>query len=97
MKCSWFMDRCNEAWSKSSISRLTGHSFCIGGTTHLLLLGVNPFIVMVQGRWKSDDFLAYWQNCKQILPLFIGSTLRSPDSTIAAMNIFKRKLISHHA
>ena len=97
MKRSWFMDRCNEAWSKSSISRLTGHSFRIGGTTHLLLLGVDPFIVMVQRRWKSDAFLAYWQNCEQILPLFIGSALRPPDSTIAAMNIFKRKLVSHRA
>ena len=60
---SLFMDRCNEVWSNSSISHLTGHSFCIGGTTYLLLLGVNPSIVMVQGRWKSDTFLAYWRNC----------------------------------
>ena len=29
---------------------------------HLLLLGIDPFIVMVQGHWKSDAFLSYWKH-----------------------------------
>ena len=97
MKCCWFMDRCNDTWTASLIPKLTGHSFHIGGTTHLLLLGVDPFIVMVQGHWKSDAFHSYWKNCKQILPLFIGSALHSPDSIVSAMNLFKCKLLSNHA
>ena len=96
MKRSWFMDRCNDTWATSLIPKLTGHSFCIGGTTHHLLLGINPFIVMVQGRWKSDAFLSYWKNCKQILPLFISSTLGSPDAIISTMNLFKCKLLASH-
>ena len=75
--------------------KLTGHSFRIGSTTHLLLLGVDPFIVMVQGHWKSDAFLSYWKNCEQILPLFIGSALHSLDSIVSSMNLFKRKLLSN--
>ena len=87
-KRNWFMDCCNNAWTTSLIPRLTRHSFHIGNTTHLLLLGVDPFIVMVQGHWKSDAFLSYWKNCKQILPLFIGSALCAPDSIISSMNLF---------
>ena len=92
VKHSWFMDCCNDAWAASLIPKLTGHSFRIGGTTHLLLLGVDPFIVMVQGHWKSDAFLSYWKNCEQILPLFIGSALCSLDSIVSSMNLFKQTL-----
>jgi len=44
-KC-WFLAWCNEIWAMKGFSSLTGHSFQIGGTTHLLLLGVDPFIVI---------------------------------------------------
>jgi len=47
---SWFLSRCNEVWSSKGLSTLLGHSFKIGGTTHLLLLGINPFIMMAQGH-----------------------------------------------
>lgn len=40
------------------------------GTTHLLLPGVDPFIVMVQGRRSSHASLAYWRRCEEII-LFI--------------------------
>jgi len=55
----WFLERCNEVWLSTSLSPLSSHSFKIGGTTHLLLLGVDPFIVMAQGHWKSTAFLEY--------------------------------------
>ena len=95
MKGEWFMARCNEAWASSFPNKLTGHSFRIGGTTHLLLLGLDPFIVMVQGRWKSDAFLSYWKHCEQILLLFIGSAFKTPESILSTMTAFKRKLTSH--
>src|SRR5882724_10918037 len=46
---TWFLDRCNEVCSFHHLSILSGHSFRIGGTMHLLLCGVDPFIVMAQG------------------------------------------------
>ena len=95
MKREWFMAHCNEAWASSFPNKLTGHSFQIGGTTHLLLLGLDPFIIMVQGRWKSDAFLSYWKHCEQILPLFIGSAFKMPESILSMMTAFKRKLTSH--
>src|SRR5882724_12689487 len=42
MHTSWFLNRCNEVWSGKGLSTLSGHSFRIGGTTQLLLLGINP-------------------------------------------------------
>jgi hypothetical protein len=39
----------------------------------LLLAGVDPWIVMKQGRWSSKAFLAYWRKVEIILPLFIGN------------------------
>jgi len=94
MKWFWFMEHCNEVWLKNNLAPLTGHSFCIGRTTHLLLLGVDPFIVMVQGCWKSDAFLAYWCHCEEILPLFIGNALTSSSSIVLSMHLFKCKLLN---
>ena len=71
-----------------------GHNFHIGGTTHLLLLGMDPFIVMVQGHWKSDAFLTYWCHCEEILPLFIRSALPSPTLILNMMCVFKCKLLN---
>src|SRR5882672_9206639 len=45
----WFINRYNEIWSTVNLPSLSGQSFRIGGMTHLLLLGVDPFIVMAQG------------------------------------------------
>jgi len=49
MKQSWFIDRCDEIWREEGLSSVKGHGFRIGGTTHLLLLGVDPWIIMMQG------------------------------------------------
>lgn len=59
---------------------LNGHGFRIGGTTHLLLHGVDPWVVMKQGRWSSAAFLLYWRNVEEILPLFIGDSLDTLNS-----------------
>jgi len=52
---------------------------CIGGCTEMLLKGVHPNIVMVQGRWKSQAFLEYWHRIDVILPLFLGFTMGYPQ------------------
>ncbi|KAJ7281130.1 DNA breaking-rejoining enzyme [Mycena rebaudengoi] len=70
-----FMMRCNAIWFSAGLGALNGHGFRIGGTTHLLLCGVDPWIVMKQGRWTSAAFLLYWRNVEEILPLFIGDSL----------------------
>ena len=90
----WFLARCCQAWSLHFPSPIMGHSFHIGGTTHLLLLGVNPFIMMVQGQWSSNTFLAYWWNCKENTPLFIGFSLDSQSSIVMTMSHFKDHLIN---
>jgi len=94
MRRHWFIDRCNEIWSTANLPSLSSHSFQIGGTTHLLLLGVDPFIVMAQGRWRSTAFLAYWHLCEEIIPTFIGFSLQSQSSLLSLMNLFKQCLLS---
>ncbi|KAF9030725.1 hypothetical protein BDZ89DRAFT_1159244 [Hymenopellis radicata] len=61
-----FLLRCNEIWLKEGLSRLTGHSFRIGGTTYFLLKGKDPNVVKALGRWSSDAFLRYWRQLDQL-------------------------------
>ncbi|KAJ7716208.1 DNA breaking-rejoining enzyme [Mycena metata] len=72
-----FLACCNDIWVAAGMGALYGHGFRIGGTTHLLLHGVDPWVVMKQGRWTSAAFLLYWRNIEEILPLFIGDALDS--------------------
>ncbi|KAG1855606.1 hypothetical protein F4604DRAFT_1932255 [Suillus subluteus] len=57
----WFLNRCNEIWVAAGHATMPGHTFCIGGATELLLEGVPPDVVAVQGCWKSCAFLDYWR------------------------------------
>ncbi|KAJ6605156.1 DNA breaking-rejoining enzyme [Mycena vulgaris] len=70
-----FMTQCNAIWENAGMGALYGHGLRIGGTTDLLLSGVDPWIVMKQGRWSSKAFLLYWRNIEDILPLFIGDAM----------------------
>lgn len=63
-----FLDRCNEIWTSCGLNRTSGHSFRIGGTSHLLLCGVHPDIIKKSGRWSSDSFLRYWRNLDTVIP-----------------------------
>lgn len=63
-----FLTRCNQIWTKCGLPNLTGHSFRIGGASHLLRCGVHPDVVKKMGRWSSDSFLVYWRNLNLILP-----------------------------
>ncbi|KAG2337080.1 hypothetical protein BDR05DRAFT_978613 [Suillus weaverae] len=77
----WFLARCNQIWKEAELPELTGHCFCIGGASELLLRGIPPDIVAMQGRWKSRAFLEYWRKIESILPLFVTSS--SMDARIA--------------
>ncbi|KAJ7610653.1 DNA breaking-rejoining enzyme [Mycena polygramma] len=87
-----FMARCNSIWHAAGMGALNGHGFRIGGTTHLLLHGVDPWIVMKQGRWTSDAFLLYWRNVEEILPLFIGDSLDTFTSLKESVSRLGRSL-----
>ncbi|KAG2056597.1 hypothetical protein BDR06DRAFT_1040202 [Suillus hirtellus] len=70
----WFLACCNHIWKEAGLLQLTGHCFRIGGTTELLLRGVPPDIIAVQGCWKLQAFLEYWWKMNSILPLFVTSS-----------------------
>jgi hypothetical protein len=63
---------------------LTGHSFRIGGTTHLLLSGVPPDVVKTTGRWSSDAFLRYWRSTEQIASIYLEGASVRPTKNIPA-------------
>jgi hypothetical protein len=61
-----FMEMCNNIWSTEGFPRITGHSFRIGGTTSLLLAGIDTQIVKGMGRWSSDAFKLYWRKVETL-------------------------------
>ncbi|KZT18008.1 hypothetical protein NEOLEDRAFT_1184678 [Neolentinus lepideus HHB14362 ss-1] len=69
-----FLQRCEEVWRPLQLSRISGHSFRIGGATELLLAGVPPETVTAQGRWKSLAFLLYWRKLEDLLPMMISKS-----------------------
>jgi hypothetical protein len=80
-KHSWLV-RCNEVWVAAGFRPLLSHAFCIGSCTEMLLRGINPDIVCVQGRWKSKAFLKYWRKIQSVLPLFISQSFLSARSAL---------------
>ena len=64
-----FMNMCNSIWSTYGWPTITGHSFRIGGTTSLLVTGVDPNIVKKMGRWSSDAYLRYWRSVEEVFHL----------------------------
>jgi hypothetical protein len=56
------------------------------------MLGIDPWIVMVIGRWSSSTFLLYWRKIEQILPDFMGEAFESTASLTARMSIVCRSL-----
>lgn len=73
-----FLARCSEIWETSGrdSQHHTGHSFRIGGTSHLLLCGVHPDIIKSAGRWSSDSFLRYWRNLDIVIPAHTSKAKR---------------------
>lgn len=64
---SAFLGRLNEIWALAGMQRVTGHCFRIGGTTALLRRGVDPEVVKMADRWRSDSFLRYWRALDSII------------------------------
>lgn len=56
----WFLACCNQVWRAAGLLELTGHCFQIGGASELLLRGIPPDVVAMQGCWKSRASLEYW-------------------------------------
>ncbi|KIK75083.1 hypothetical protein PAXRUDRAFT_173869 [Paxillus rubicundulus Ve08.2h10] len=90
-----FISHCNDIWVQNSFPSMPRHAFRIGGTTELLLQGVNTDIIAVQGQWTSWAFLDYWCRVESILPLFISSSINIDhlQNVDASMTAF----IRHHS
>ncbi|KAJ3767476.1 hypothetical protein FB446DRAFT_793152 [Lentinula raphanica] len=69
-----FLQSCNKIWHQHNVPRMTGHCFCIGGTTHYLPSGVAPDVVKALGRWRSDAFLCYWRNIEELARVHLPRT-----------------------
>lgn len=61
-----FLRRCNDILLRHDLPKISCHCFRIGGTTALLLSGVDPEFVKRAGRWASDSFLRYWRQDQQL-------------------------------
>ncbi|KAF9505558.1 hypothetical protein BS47DRAFT_1367998 [Hydnum rufescens UP504] len=62
------MHQLHGIWTTKGLLLPSGHSFHIGGTTHLLGRGTNPQMVQKLGHWSSDAFYLYWRNTQLIIP-----------------------------
>ncbi|KAI0054979.1 hypothetical protein BV25DRAFT_1816260 [Artomyces pyxidatus] len=95
----WFMAICNQVWGDAKLDTVKGgHSFRIGSATELLLRGMPPDVVALQGCWRSDAFLLYWRKIESILPMFISRSFYSSSSASVrtAMDSFaSRYRLSH--
>lgn len=75
MTTNAFLARCNELWTRAGLARATGHAFRIGGTTELLIAGIDTDVVRAMGRWSSDAFLKYWRTLDQLIPRHVHQAL----------------------
>ncbi|KAK4700457.1 hypothetical protein P7C70_g5792, partial [Phenoliferia sp. Uapishka_3] len=62
-----WIQQTNELLALCGLPPLQGHSVCIGGATQLLMNGVPPEVVKVQGRWASNACQVYWRYVTVIL------------------------------
>jgi hypothetical protein len=62
------MHQLHSIWTAKGLLLPSGHSFRIGGTTHLLGRGTNPQVVQKLRSWSSDAFYLYWWNTQLIIP-----------------------------
>ncbi|KAF8574640.1 hypothetical protein K439DRAFT_1649736 [Ramaria rubella] len=88
MTKEWFMNRCNDIFREHNLQTMDGHSFRIRGMTWLLLLGMNPWIIKVIGRWSSPAFLVYWCKIERILTDFISDTYQAVHTLSSHMSHF---------
>ncbi|EGO27016.1 hypothetical protein SERLADRAFT_368511 [Serpula lacrymans var. lacrymans S7.9] len=89
----WFLNRCNAVWLEAGYPDMLGHAFQIGGTTELLLQGINPDIIATQGCWHSRAFLLYWHRIESILPLFLSASNQDSSCSrlLASIDTFHQR------
>jgi len=75
-----------EIWSGKGVSTLLGHSFRIGGTTHLLLLGIDPFIIMAQGQ-EVFTFRIIGECVRRLSLLLLTYTFLSTHQDVVELNL----------
>jgi hypothetical protein len=68
------LGRIREVLSAYGWSASFGHSFRIGGASHLLAQGVDPELVRLQGRWKSLAYETYIRAFEQVLSRHVGGS-----------------------
>ncbi|KAF8123989.1 hypothetical protein EV363DRAFT_1178744, partial [Boletus edulis] len=90
---------CNDIWAGLSLPCMPSHAFHIGGTTEMLLKGINPDIIAIQGHWSLRACLEYWRRIETVLPLFISSStniihLQNLDSIM--LDYAKQHCLSHN-
>lgn len=56
----------NDVWASYGWLPISGHSFRIGGTTSLLVSGVDPTVVKKMSRWSSDAYFRYLRTVEDI-------------------------------
>jgi hypothetical protein len=87
-KTNW-LERCNQIWIAAGFDPLMAHAFRIGGCTEMLLRGIQPDVVCVQGRWKSNSFLAYWRKIQFILPIFVSKSFSSTRASLVNSSMIR--------
>ncbi|KAF8579708.1 hypothetical protein K439DRAFT_1648407 [Ramaria rubella] len=92
MTKEWFMHHCNNIFCEHNLQVIDGHNFCIRGTMWLLLLGIDPWIIKVIGRWSSAALLLYWRKIEHILLDFVSDAYHSTQSLSSRMSQFVSNL-----
>jgi hypothetical protein len=73
-----FLNRVNAILAPLDYPCITGHCFCIGGTTDLLVCRVPPAIVRMARCWHSDSFLLYWRKHNTVILQYARNIVESP-------------------
>ena len=70
-------------YNKSQLDVILGHSYCIGGSVHLLSIGIALEIIMKLGGWTSLCFLLYWHHLELIIPLALTHAWETEQKAFA--------------
>jgi hypothetical protein len=66
------LDKIRNVLATFGYTSMYGHSFRIGGASHLLAQGSSPEIVRLLGRWRSLAYEAYIRAFEQVLSRHLG-------------------------
>jgi hypothetical protein len=72
MICDTALQKIREVLAAFGYTSMYGHSFRIGGASHLLAQGISPEIVRLLGRWRSLAYETYIRAFEQVLSRHLG-------------------------